>query len=123
MKLTNIEMSNHLNSLNQISGKVKGKLGYAVARNIRKISSELIEFENIRLEHIYKYGTKNDNGDCFIKKDTEEYNKFLTDMQEYAAITHDVDIYMINAEEIFKSDLTADEITTIDFMINHEGEE
>ena len=123
MKLTNIEMSNYLNSLNQISGKVKGKLGYAVARNIRKISNELIEFENIRLEHIYKYGTKNDNGDCFIKKDTEEYNKFLTDMQEYAAITHDVDIYMINAEEIFKSDLTADEITTIDFMINHEGEE
>ena len=123
MKLTNIEMSNYLNSLNQISSKVKGKLGYAVARNIRKISNELIEFENIRLEHIYKYGTKNDNGDCFIKKDTEEYNKFLTDMQEYAAITHDVDIYMINAEEIFKSDLTADEITTIDFMINHEGEE
>lgn len=120
MKLTNIEMSNHLNSLNQISGKVKGKLGYAVARNIRKISNELIEFENIRLEHIHKYGTKNDNGDCFIKKDTEEYNKFLTDMQEYAVIAHDVDIYMINAEEIFKSDLTADEITTIDFMINEE---
>lgn len=120
MKLTNIEMSRHINSLNKISNKVKGKLGYAVARNIRKISDELIEFENIRLEHICKYGTDNGNGECVIKKDTQEYNQFLTDMQEYATISHDVDIYMIDAEEIFKSDLTADEITTIDFMINEE---
>ena len=117
MKLTNIEMSNHLNSLRKISNKVKGKLGYSVARNIRKISEELIEFENIRLEHIRKYGTENNNGEYVIKKDTYEYNKFLIDMQEYATIFHDVDIYMIDAEEIFKSDLTADEITTIDFMI------
>lgn len=120
MKLTNIQMSNNLNSLRQISNKVRGKLGYAVSRNIRKISEELIEFENIRLEHIRKYGTNNGNGECVIKKDTQEYNQFLTDMQEYATIEHDVDIYMIDAEEIFKSDLTADEITTIDFMINEE---
>lgn len=120
MKLTNVEMSNHLSSLNHISSKVKGKLGYAVSRNIRKMSNELIEFENLRLEHIRKYGTDNGNGECVIKKDTTEYNQFITDMQEYATIAHDVDIYMIDAEEIFKSDLTADEITTIDFMINEE---
>lgn len=117
MKLTNIEMSNHLNSLNQISSKVKGKLGYAVARNIRKISNELIEFENIRLEHIRKYGTENDNGECVIKKDTTEYNQFLIDMQEYATISHDVDIYIIDAEFVMESDLTANEINTIYFMI------
>lgn len=120
MKLTNIKMSNYLNSLQQISNKVKGKLGYAVARNIRKISDELIEFENIRLEHIRKYGTDNGNGECVIKKGSEEFNMFLTDMQEYVTIAHDVDIYMIDTEEIFKSDLTADEITNIDFMINEE---
>lgn len=117
MKLTNIEMSNHLNSLNQISNKAKGKLGYAVARNIRKISDELIEFENIRLEHIHKYGTDNGNGECVIKKDTEEYYKFITDMQEFANISHDVDIYTVDAEIVMESDLTADEINMIYFMI------
>lgn len=117
MKLTNIEMSNYLNSLQQISNKVKGKLGYAVARNIRKISDELIEFENIRLEHIRKYGTDNGNGECVIKKDTEEYDKFLTDMQEYATISHDVDIYTVDAEIVMDSDLTADEMNMIYFMI------
>lgn len=118
MKLTNIEMSNYLNSLQQISNKVKGKLGYAVARNIRKISDELIEFENIRLEHIRKYGTDNENGECVIKKDTEEYHKFITDMQEFANISHDVDIFMINAEFVMDSDLTAEEMIKIEFMIN-----
>ena len=118
MKLTNIEMSNHLNSLNQISNKAKGKLGYAVARNIRKISDELIEFENIRLEHIRKYGTANENGECVIKKDTEEYCKFITDMQEFANISHDVDIFMINADIVMESDLTAEEMIKIEFMIN-----
>ena len=117
MKLTNIEMSNYLNSLQQVSNKVKGKLGYAVVRNIRKISDELIEFENIRLEHIRKYGTDNGNGECVIKKDTEEYNQFLTDMQEYATISHDVDIYTVDAEIVMESDLTADEINMIYFMI------
>lgn len=120
MKLTNIEMTNYVNSLQNISSKVKGKLGYAVARNIRKITNELTEFENIRLEYIRKYGTVNENGECIIKKDTEEYDKFITDMQEYVTISHDVDIYMIDVEEIIKSDLTADEITSIDFMINEE---
>ena len=117
MKLTNIEMSNYLNSLQQVSNKGKGKLGYAVARNIRKISDELIEFENIRLEHIRKYGTDNGNGECVIKKDTSEYNQFLTDMQEYATISHDVDIYTVDAEIVMESDLTADEINMIYFMI------
>ena len=117
MKLTNIEMSNYLNSLQQVSNKVKGKLGYAVARNIRKISDELIEFENIRLEHIRKYGTDNGNGECVIKKDTSEYNQFITDMQEYATISHDVDIYTVDAEIVMESDLTADEMNMIYFII------
>lgn len=117
MKLTNIEMSNHLKSLRSISTKVRGKLGYAVARNIRKISNELIEFENLRLEHIRKYGTENENGECVIKKNTEEYHKFLTDMQEYATIAHDVDIYNVDADIVMNSDLTADEMIKIEFMI------
>lgn len=120
MKLTNIEMSNNLNSLRQISNKVTGKLGYAVARNIRKITDELIEFENLRFEHIRKYGMDNGHGEYIVKKDTDAYDKFIVDMQEYAMISHVVDIYMIEPDEIFKSDLTADEITSIDFMINEE---
>lgn len=117
MELTNIEMSNYLSSLRSISDKITGKLAYAVARNIRKISNELIEFDKVREEHIRKYGTKNDNGEYVIHKDTEAFDSFVKDMEEYAMISHDVDIYMVDAEDVFKSNLTADEILKLDFMI------
>lgn len=117
MELTNIKMTNYLDSLCKISRKAKGKLGYAVARNIRKISDELVEYENLKNDHIRKHGEKTENGDYVIHKDTDAFVAFLEDMQEFAYISHDVDIYMIDAEEIEKSDLTADEILNIEFMI------
>lgn len=118
MKITNVQMAQYLTSLQSISNKVKGKLGYAVARNIRKISNELTEYNNIRDEYICKYGTKNENGEYVIHQNTEAFNLFLTDMQEFACISHDVDIYTVDAEEFEKSDLTAEEIINVDFIIN-----
>lgn len=117
MELTNVKMTNYLESLYRISSKAKGKLGYAVARNIRKISDELVEYENLKNEYIRKHGEKTDNGDYVIHKDTDAFVSFLKDMQEFAFISHDVDIYMVNVEDIENSDLTADEILNIEFMI------
>lgn len=119
MQLKNIEMSNYLNALNQISNKVTGKLGYAVARNIRKISDEVFEFEKIKNELINKYGEDSD-GQKVIRLNTEPYQNFLDEIQEYKDIAHEVDIFMIDAYEVWKSDLTAKEIISLDFMINDE---
>ena len=62
MKLSNGKMSLYLNSLNKISNKVKGKLAYCVARNMRKLTSELTEFENIKNNYICEHGVKDENG-------------------------------------------------------------
>lgn len=118
MKLTNIQMSNNLLYLNKIANKTKGKLAYAIARNIRKISNEVCEFEKIRNDLIAKYGTADENGISSIKANTDAYDKFLKEIEEYIYIEHDVDIYKISEEEIFKSDLTANEILWLDFMID-----
>lgn len=117
MKLTNIQMSNNLLYLNKIANKTKGKLAYAIARNIRKISNEVCEFEKIRNDLVAKYGTADENGISSIKVNTDAYDKFLKEIEEYIYIEHDVDIYKISEEEIFKSDLTANEILWLDFMI------
>ena len=122
MKLTNIEMFNYLNILKEISNKVYGKLGYAVARNIRKISEENIEYEKIRLECIYKYGTLNENDTYVIKTDTEAYLNFVKDMEEISEISHEIDIYKVDVDTIIKSNLSAQEIFNIDFMIKEEEE-
>lgn len=117
MKLTNIEMSNKLINLNDISDKVSGKLAYAVARNIRKISAEIIEFENIKNQLINKYGTADENGLSSVNVGTEGYEKFMDEIKEYTSIEHDIDIYKVSEDEIFKSDLNAKEIINLDFMI------
>lgn len=119
MKLTNATMSLHLNSLTVLSKKVKGKLAYGVARNIRKLTNELTEYEEIKNNYIMEHGTESEDGRFSIDLKSEEYKKFLEFIKEFLLIEHDVDIFMISEEEIFNSDLTADEILSLDFMIEN----
>lgn len=121
MKLTNIEMSNYLSYLNKVADKTKGKLAYAIARNIRKISNESYEFEQIRENLINKYGTPNEEGISSIKIDSDAYKSFVEEITEYMNIEHEVDIYKIDPEIIFNSELTAKEIVWLDFMIEDEN--
>ena len=120
MIFTNATMNLHLNSLNTLSKKVKGRLAYAVARNIRKLTNELIEFENIKNDYIIKYGEKSEDGRYSIDLKSDEYKNFLEFIKDYISIEHDVDIFMVSEEEIYTSDLTADEILSLDFMISDE---
>ena len=123
MNLTNIKMMQCLDTLQQIAHKTYGKLGYAIARNIRKISDELIEFEEIRLNYITTHGKQDKDGNYILHKGTKEYDNFIKEISILAEIEHNVDIYKVDAELIFESSLTAQEIIDLDFMINHEGEE
>lgn len=122
MKLTNIKMNLYLSFLKSISNKVTGKLGYAVAKNMRKIASELIEFENIKNEYICEHGEKDKDGVFTIKKDSNEYKAFLDYIEEYALIEHEVDIFEIDEEELAKSNLTAEEMLNLEFMIKKDEE-
>ena len=117
MKLTNIQMDNHLQNLKSISGKVTGKLAYAVARNMRKISEELVEYQSLKDKAIYKHGEKNEDGSATIKSGSEGYAKFMEEMKEIMDISHDIDIQTITENDLCSSSLNADEILRIDFMI------
>lgn len=123
MKLTNLEMLNYLEALNQISEKVYGKLGYAVARNLRKIANELVEFEQIRSDTFYKYATLNENDEYELKSNTKPYKDFMDEMHEIASIRHKVDIYKIEPDVVIQSGLNAKELNSLVFMIKDEGEE
>ena len=121
MKLTNIQMDNYLQSMKRISEKVTGKFAYEVARNMRKISEELVEYQNLKDKAIFKYGQQNEDGSASIKVGSEAYEKFLEEMRDYAEISHDVPIQMITQEELLSSTLNANEILTIDFMVSDGG--
>lgn len=120
MEFKNYEMSNCLGYLQEIAPKVTGKLAYAISRNIRKISDECVEFEKIRIELIQKYGEEDGDGNISVKKSSDNYNKFLEELEVYSNISHDVDIYKIDASDLFDSELNANDMLFLEFMINEE---
>lgn len=117
MKLTNAKMDEHYASLVAISERVTGKLGYAIARNIRKLSEELVEYHSLKDKAIIKYGTTDENGQTRIQIGSDAYKSFLEEMKEYTNIEHEVPIFGVTEEEVLSSNLTAKEILAIDFMI------
>lgn len=117
MELTNMEMMNHLIFLRNISGKVTGKLAYAVSRNMRKIADESLEFEKIKNELIEKYGEKNEDGVYSIGVTSSGYSDFINEIKEYSAICHEVNIFKLEPDCLFESNLNADEMLQLDFML------
>ena len=117
MKLKNIEMSNYLIALNNVSEKVTGMLAYAVARNIRKISNEVAEYEQLKNDAIVKYGVLGEDGISRIQIGTEEYEKCMDELSQYSSIEHDVDIFTVNSSALQDSSLNAKDIMSIDFML------
>lgn len=117
MKLTNKKMDDHLSALVAVSERATGKLGYAIARNIRKLSEELTEYQSLKDKAIIKYGTTDENGQSRIQIGSPEYESYLEEMKEYMNIEHEVQIFAVTAEEVLNTDLNAKEMLAIDFMI------
>lgn len=123
MKLTNQDMDLYVQSLSKISTKVTGKLAYAVAKNIRKLTSELVEYEHSKNANIEKFGEKNEQGNYFIRIDSEGFKKYIEAMEGIQYIECNVDIVKVPAEVVEKSELNAQEMLSIDFMITEDTDE
>ncbi len=120
MKLANNDMLLHLKSLKEITTKVNGKLAYAVAKNIRKLTEELYEFEMLKEKYIKEHGKPTENGYYSIDIGSEEYNGLLSYLYDYLDLESNVDIMTVSPETLFSSTLNADEILNLDFMIKDE---
>lgn len=123
MKLTNYEMDNYLQAMKNISEKVTGMFAYAVARNMRKFSEELVEYEALKNKTIVKYGSLMEDGRYAIDVTSDAYKEYLKEMKDYNDIQHDVEVQKITQKELLSSSLNANEILTIDFMIQEENHE
>lgn len=120
MIMTNIEMLNRLTYLQSISSKVTGKLGFAVAKNMRRIADECQDFINIKDELVRKYGTTTEDGNVVIQQNSDSYNEFIDELKVYTDLQCDVDIYSVDEKELWESSLNADEMLMIEFMVKDE---
>ena len=121
MELTNRSMDLCVNVLQRHLNH-KGKLGYAAARNLRKMQESLTEYNQRKEELIKKYGEKEtddegkETGVYRIPPNTEEIKKYLEEIREIADIKHDVEVFELNPEDVM-DELTGSEILELGFMI------
>lgn len=117
----NIEMQHMVESIGKYLDR-KDMLGYAAARNTRILTSELMEYENLRDSLIEKYGepvmdeSGKPSNSISIKPDSPNFANFLDELGQFAGIEHDPKIFKINAEHVI-GELSGSEIMEIDWMI------
>lgn len=114
MKMTNIEA---FHSVNVMSGlRESGKLGYAIARNMRKLNDELTEYIHIRDELIRKYGTSQGENEYRIPPENTEL--FVQEMSEYNNIEFEFIPYKIPESLFYSGGMTSDQMYELDWMVD-----
>lgn len=113
MRMTNAEGVECLSILTSIHEK--GKLGYAIAKNMRKLNDEMREYFEKRDELIQKYGEKQD-GEKY-KIPPESVQKFMDELREYDEIEFDFEPHMIGEEEFCRGELTSDQMYGLCWMV------
>lgn len=109
MKLNLLLAENILNSLSTMSSRSKGIVGYAIARNMRLLSQELTEYHKIKQELFLKYGEQKD-GQLYIDKDNENFDKFVSELSKYDVLEIDVDFMQVEEKDLIESGLNGDEM-------------
>lgn len=124
MTFSNKDMFNYISNISEsLMHKATGKVAYALSYNIRQIQSELVEYLEIRAQIINKYSEDLGDGQFGISVKSEKYNQFLDEMKDYDNIIHPVKIVTINPEDIYNTDLNAEDMMAIQFMIGEEVNE
>ena len=106
MKIKQVEI---IKSVLETMLDTKGIVGYKIARNLRMINEELIEYENVKRELFRKYG-REENNQLIIDRDSENYPLFLGELKPYQEQEVEFDFKKITEEELAESGLSANQM-------------
>lgn len=114
--MTNKELFAHYNFLVTKGLECRGKIGYGVARNIRRFEESLTEYFR---EHDRLVTELGENG--FIKADSPNIPAFIERMRDFDEIENNPEVFKITEKDLQESDLPADIMLGLSFMTK-EGE-
>lgn len=121
MKVTlqNQQMLERVEQLKQFLPR-KDKIGYAAGRNTRRLTDQLVEFNQIRNELIERYGTVSPDESGYasisIKIGSPEYVSFMEAVEPFAKIEHEVELFTVKYDDVIDI-LSGEEILSIDWML------
>lgn len=113
MRMTNSEGAKCLSVMMNIHEK--GKLGFTIAKNMRRLGDELREYFEKRDELIQKYGKKQEGDQYRIPPESAQ--KFVDELKEYDEIEFDFEPQMISENDFCAGDLTSDQMYELYWMV------
>jgi hypothetical protein len=119
----NIKLSQLVNSahvLNKIlnSDKLPITDAYQLSKSIKKIQDELQNFDKFRIELIKKYGDETGDGNYQVKPEYE--SNFRQEINELLNTDVEIGVNPITLESLSKVNLSAIEISLIDYLIERQ---
>ena len=113
MKITNLEAWNITQMMADINES--GKLGFTIAKNMRKLADELKEYDAKRNELIEKYGAALGDGRFSFSK--ENAAKFQEEMEEYDGIEFEFSPMTVSEEVFCGGNLNSAQMYTLMWMV------
>jgi len=95
--------------------KETGKLGFAIAKNARKLSEELVEYNNIRDGLLEKYGKDDGYGEFTLTKDN--LARLNEELEQYSEIEIDFEPMTVDEETFYGGNLTSDQMYALMWMV------
>lgn len=114
IKMTNNEAFESLTALAKVTEK--GKLGYAIAKNRRKLKDELKEYNEKRDELLKEYGRPGKKPGIFEFTE-ENARKFQNAIAEYDSIECEVNIMTVPEDVFISGTLTSQQMYDLDWMV------
>lgn len=117
MILTNAQILESIPVLHQAKDET-GLLGYAVAVNLRKLTTEAVEFSNKRDELLAEYGTDAGGGKFNFTPDAAA--AFQNALQPFAELETDVQVMQVAPEVFYGGGLTSAQMYALAWMVKEE---
>lgn len=121
MLLTNFDMVSKIDQLSVYLDRTD-VIGYAAARNIRRLQDACLEFIKKRDEVLTKYGdidydeNGNDTGKRYITNESVHYQEVMDELGCIGEIKHEVEIFTIRYD-LLNGVLSGSDILELDWML------
>jgi len=121
--MTNEQMATAVEVLSTLGET--GKLGYAIARNIRKLKDAAKEYLDIKAKAFQDFGQaiplKDGKSMTIVPKENmDDFQAALADLKD---IEHEVDVYQIDADTFFSGSLKSNQMESLLWMVKDEESE
>ena len=113
MKQKNAEAYDAFSVMQQT--KETGLLGFAIAKNMRKLANELVEYDGKRTELLQKYGTPAEGNQYEFTK--ENAKLFYGEMAQYDSLEIEIEPMTVPEEVFCGGNLTSDQMYALMWMV------